>query len=492
MLTQRMIYEFDDFRVDTGHFLLTKNGHGTPITPTVFRILLILLERAGQIVAKEELISFVWPDSFVEEGNLNRNVSTLRKALGEKPSDHKFIETIPKSGYRFVAPVHRIEYRAPTDNGRPAPNGPEHYIAGRDRERQELRRAFELAQQGHGGLVCLSGDVGLGKTALLDAFIGDLGREGIALHVARGRCSEPLTEIEPFMPWIEALGGLTREESVKGIMEKAAPTWHKEITHAGAGHARRMKRELLDFCREVSPIYPLLIIIDDFHWADVDSVDLVAFLASRLESTRTLVVLSYRMTEMKLTRHPFLEVRSDLLSRRVCSEIRLGFLQPADISAYLAREYSDRRLPADYAEFLQARTEGNPLFMRELARANGKGELAESIRIMIQRKIDRVTESDRQLLVTASVQGREFDSAVLAKSLGMTSEEVEEKLRVLDEAHGLIHRIREEELPDGKFSVRYRFVYAFYQEVCYASLAPSRKASLNASLAEAFLTYYGG
>lgn len=489
MFTQRLIYEFDDFRVDTGHFLLTKNGHSTPITPTVFRILVFLLERAGQVVAKSELISFVWPDSYVEEGNLNRNVSTLRKALGEKPSDHKFIETIPKTGYRFVTSVRRIEYQPPTGNGHKILDEVAPRIVGRDSERQELGCAFDQAQQGHGGLVCVSGEVGLGKTALMDIFIDDLGRKGLVFHVARGRCSESLTETEPFMPWIEALGGLAREESVSEFMQKAAPTWHKEINHAGSGQARRMKRELLDFCRQVSPIYPLLIVIDDFHWADVASVDLVAFLATRLESTRTLIVLSYRMTEMKVNRHPFLQVRSDLLSRHACSEIKLGFLGPQHVAAHLELEYPEKQFAPDYADFLHAKTEGNPLFIREGARA--KGELTESIRSMIQRKIDRVTHSDRELLVTASVQGREFDSAVLAKSLGMNSEEVEEKLRVLDEVHGLIQRIREEELPDGKFSVRYRFVYTFYQEVCYASLAPTRKASLNASLAEAFLTHYG-
>jgi DNA-binding winged helix-turn-helix (wHTH) protein len=98
MVTQRRIYEFDDFRVDSGQFLLTKGGHSAPITPTVFRILLTLLERAGEVVSKDDLIKSVWPDSFVEEGNLNRNVSTLRKALGEKPSDHRYIETVPKTG----------------------------------------------------------------------------------------------------------------------------------------------------------------------------------------------------------------------------------------------------------------------------------------------------------------------------------------------------------------------------------------------------------
>src|SRR5215470_6327967 len=114
MLTQRRIYEFDDFRVDTGQFLLMRAGQSTAITPTVFKILLTLLEQAGQIVSKDEMIKCVWPDSFVEEGNLNRNVSTLRKALQERPCDHRYIETIPKTGYRFVAPVRSIEYQPPT------------------------------------------------------------------------------------------------------------------------------------------------------------------------------------------------------------------------------------------------------------------------------------------------------------------------------------------------------------------------------------------
>jgi predicted ATPase len=250
-----------------------------------------------------------------------------------------------------------------------------------------------------------------------------------------------------------------------------------------------MKRELLDFCRQVSPVHPLVIVIDDFHWSDVSSVDLLAFLATRLESTRTLIVVCYRLVEMKLHSHAFVQIRSDLVSRGACKEIQLGFLEPRDVEQYVSLEYPHGGLPPDYAAFLHAKTEGNPLFMREFVRA--PGGMTESLRQMLRRKLDRLDDTNRQLLVTASVQGREFDSAVLARSLELSSADVEETLSVLDEVHGLIQRIREEELPDGKFTVRYRFVYGFYQEVCYESLAPTRKASINASLAEAFLTYYG-
>jgi len=488
-MAQRIIFEFDDFRVDTGQFLLMKDGQPTAITPTVFRILLALLERPGQIVTKDELMKFVWPDSFVEEGNLNRNVSTLRKILNEKPCDHRYIETVPKTGYRFIAPVRSIDYQPPAGIARKAANVNVGHIVGRDHERAELRRAYDLARQGHGGLVCLSGDAGLGKTALLDIFLDDLVQDGQTFHLARGRCSESLTDIEPFMPWIEAFGALAEEQNIEQVMRNAAPTWHREISHSGSGAPRRMKRELSDFCKQISTVHPLVVVIDDFHWADVGSVDLLAFLASRLDSTRTLVILAYRMTEMKISAQPLLQVRSDLLSRGACTEIHLRLLSKEDVDKHLALEYPQAQFPEDYAGFLHAKTEGNPLFIRELVR--GTGQLTDSVRNMIRRKMEGLDDTHRQLLVTASVQGREFDSAVLARSMNLGAQDVEEALNVLAEGHGLIERIREQQLPDGRFTVRYRFVYGFYQETCYESLEPTRKASLNASLAEAFLTYYG-
>lgn len=454
MLNQRLIYEFDDYRVDTGQFLLTKEGLTTPITPTVFRILNILLEHAGQVVTKDEIIRLVWPDCYVEESNLNRNVSTLRQVLGERPRDHKYIETIPKEGYRFVAPVRKMEYQPPTGSARRTLNGAAQQIVGRDNERKDLRHAFELARQGHGGLVCVSGDAGIGKTALIEAFLEDLTRDQAAFHLAEARCSDPLTETEPCIPWIEALGELAREETVNGFMKQSAPNWHREIKHLGSGSARKMKRELHDFCRKVSAIHPLVIVLDDFHWADVNSVDLVAFLSTRLESTRTLIVVCYDMVELKVNNHPFLQVRADLVSRSACSEIKLDLLEPKDVVKHLALEYRNRQFPEDYAGFLHARTDGNPLFIREFVR--GPGELTESIRTLIQRKLDRVN-GGREVLTAASAQGREFDSAILAKSLRMKPEKVEETLRGLAEVHGLIQRIGEEQ---------YRFVYAFYHEVC--------------------------
>jgi DNA-binding winged helix-turn-helix (wHTH) protein len=489
MQTQRRIYEFDDFRVDTGQFILTRRGQARPVSPTAFRILLTLLERAGQSITKEELMKYVWPDCYVEEGNLNRNVSTLRKVLDEKPSDHRYIETIPKIGYRFVAPVRVLDYQRPAGPLRKPLSRTAQPFVGRHEQRAALRQAFEQARQGQGRLVCISADVGLGKTALVEAFVHELHCDGETFHFAQGRSSESFTESEPFLPWIESLGILAEESAIAAIMQKTAPNWYEEIAHIGSGNPQKMKRELLDFCRQVSAVHPLILVIEDFHWADISSVDLLAFLATRLESIRVLVIACYRPAEMNIQNHPFLRLRSDLLSRGTCTEIRLGPLTPADIDDYLAMERVNGEFSADSATLLYGKSEGHPLFLRELLRSPDRTN--DSIRHVIQAKLDRLDDTHRQLLVTASVQGREFDTAVLAATMQINAQDVEEALHELDQIHGLVERIREEELPDGRFRVRYRFVYGVYQEACYASLAPTRKASVSASLAEAFLTYYG-
>ena len=228
-------------------------------------------------------------------------------------------------------------------------------------------------------------------------------------------------------------------------------------------------------------------VLDDFQWADIASVDLLAFLATRLESTRTLLVICYRPAEMRIHNHPFLQLRSDLLGRHLLTEIQPALLQRKDVEKLLESSSRQEQFRNNDAVTLHARSEGNPLFIQELARANG--DLPESIRSVIQTKIDRLQPADRKLLAIASAQGREFDSAVLSRSLGRNTEDVEETLETLDEVHGLIQRIREEELADGRVTVRYRFTYSLYQEICHASLAPTRKASVNASRAEPSLTY---
>src|SRR5262249_19302844 len=157
--------------------------------------------------------------------------------------------------------------------------------------------------------------------------------------------------------------------------------------------------------------------------------------------------------------HPFHHVKLELQGKGVCTELAVDFLGRPDIERYLALAFPGHAFPADFADLVQSRTEGNALFMTDLLRyLRERGVLAElcarwslarqlpdlwqgspgSVRGMIQRKLERLGEEDRRLLTAASVQGNEFDSAVVAGTLAMDPAEVEERLQVLDRVHGLV------------------------------------------------------
>src|SRR6266403_1578183 len=103
--TDSVVYEFDGFRIDAGKRLLWNSREQLALTPKVFDTLFYLVKNAGKTVKKDELMAAIWPETVVEENNLNKNISALRQLLGEKPGEHRFIATVPGTGYKFVAQV---------------------------------------------------------------------------------------------------------------------------------------------------------------------------------------------------------------------------------------------------------------------------------------------------------------------------------------------------------------------------------------------------
>jgi len=138
------IIEFGPFSIDERERMLRRDGQAVPLTPKAVDVLLALLERPGRLITKDELVQRVWPDTFVEEANLPYNIFTLRKALGETADNPEYVETIPKRGYRFKAPVRRLnghrgslggESRGPDQGSRspailPFPEQPTHHFEG--------------------------------------------------------------------------------------------------------------------------------------------------------------------------------------------------------------------------------------------------------------------------------------------------------------------------------------------------------------------------
>jgi predicted ATPase len=241
-------------------------------------------------------------------------------------------------------------------------------------------------------------------------------------------------------------------------------------------------------------------------------VDLLAYLGGKWAGWRVLLVVAYRPSDLLLSRHPFGPVKLELQGRGVCREIALPFLSRADLDRYLALAFPGHQFPEEFAAVIHARTEGNPLFLIDLLRyledrgsliqdqghwvlaqavPDIRGELPESVRGLIQRKLEQLSDSDRRLLMAASVQGHEFDSVVVARVLGLGAAEVEERLGVLERVHALVRVVREQEFPDRTLTLRCAFVHVLYQNALYSSLAPTRKAGWSAAAAQALLDHYG-
>jgi len=408
----------------------------------------------------------------------------------------------------------------------PTLTGPVNAV-GREAEREQLRGAFRSAVGGRGSLVCIAGEAGLGKTTLIESFLADLAADGESFRIGRGRSSERLAGTEAFLPLLEALDNLLHTDPagwVARTMKLLAPTWYAQlvslpedesstgrILESRANSPERMKRELIRFVQELSRGAPLIIFFDDLQWADLSTTDMIAYLASKFEGTRLLIVVAYRPSELQLAKHPFLTIKPDLQTRGVCREIPLGFLAAKEVEQYLAMIFPENRFP-QLAASIYSKTEGNPLFMTDLVRylvdqnviAQESGvwtltqtipeterNLPQSVRGMIQRKIDHLGEEDRRLLRAASVQGIDFDSAVLSKVLGMDPDELEERFESLERVHSFIQLAGEKTMPDGALSSQYRFVHILYQNALYDSLQPTRKRALSGDIAQALLALYG-
>jgi tetratricopeptide (TPR) repeat protein len=419
----------------------------------------------------------------------------------------------------------------------PVPRPRTRHTVGREKAHAELREALASAVAGKGLLMCVPGEPGMGKTTLVEDFLSDLRAGSQACIIARGRCSERLAGTEAYLPWLEALDSLLRGadgqsrtsllgvESIVQTTKRLAPTWYAQamplqpddssverLLAERAASQERLKREFGALLEEVSERRPLVLFFDDLHWADVSTIDLLAYLASKFDSMRVLIIATYRPSDLLLAKHPFLQVRPDLQARGVCREIELEFLSRSEIEKYLALEFPEHRFPAELPALIHSKTEGNPLFMADLVRylrdreviaeEHGRWVLAqslpsierdlpESVRGMIERKIAQLSEEDRRLLVAASVEGYEFDSAIVAKALELDPADVEERLETLERVYALVRFISEREFPGRVLTLRYRFVHVLYQNALYASLRPTRRAQLSATVAEALLGCYG-
>jgi tetratricopeptide (TPR) repeat protein len=402
------------------------------------------------------------------------------------------------------------------------------HTVGRARERETLRASWTAACAGRPSLVSIAGEPGIGKTTLVDDFLGEIKRSGAPCLVGRGRCSETLAMTEAYLPILEALETLVREggEPVQRLLKQLAPTWHLQIAplvlidssaerlrqELRSASQQRVKWEFRAFLQELSCQSPVVLFLDDAHWADPATVDLLAYVGRALGNLRLLILTTCRVSELLLGGNGLASLLLDFQARGVARELQLPFLERIDVERYLDLEFPDHAFPAGFATLIHDKTEGSPLFMvdlladlreRDIISRDGRWRLADdmpaigrqlpaSIRSMIQRRLTHLTEEDLRLLRVASIHGHYFDSLVVAEASQLPVIEVEERLEELERVHSLVRMIEERDLPDRMLTTRYQFVHVLYQNALQGSLTPARRAALSAAVAESLRSHYAG
>lgn len=516
-----------EFAPQTG--ILCKNGRSVALQPQPSKVLSMLISRPGELITREEIQLHVWgKDTFVDfEHNINFAVRQIRAALKDDAEKPRFIETLPRRGYRFIATVKEIAPSSRVLAGSyllPAKGR----SVGRENERAELASAFKSAVAGRGVLVCVAGEPGIGKTTLVHDFLSDLHASGKSFGLAIGRCSQRLAGEEAYLPFLEALESLLGNDGgVARKLRELAPSWYAQLfplsetdpsgaalqAYARAATQERVKRELTAFICEITRQNPLVLFFDDVHWTDASTVDLLAYLGTKFDSTKILVIVAYRPSELLLLKHPLIGVKRDLQARSACREVEVEFLSRGDVERYIALEFPENCFPSEFAGLIHSRTEGNPLFMVDLLRylrdrkviiktdsenwrlaqslPDLSREIPQSLSGVIERKIDQLSERDREVLTAAAVEGYAFDSATLTRALEADSVEIEEILDRLERVHAFVKHVGEDELSGAVPTVRYRFVHVLYQNALDVSLTPTRRAVLSASLAQALEALHG-
>ena len=472
-------------------------------------------------MTKEELIRAVWPSTSGSEALPKGCIRELRRTLGDDRAAPRFIESMGRRGYRFIAPV------AAAARPDPGLRTPGVLLVGREAELGQLQRWQEKALGGERQVVFVTGEPGIGKTTVVDAFLQQVAETG-APWIARGWCSEQYGAGEAYLPVLEALGRLCREtggERVITLLGQHAPRWLVQmpallgdtdleaLQRKVKGATReRMLREMAEAVEALTAEAPLVLVLEDLQWSDYSTLDLISSLAQRREPARLLLIGTYRPADVIVSGHPLKAVKHELQAHGQCEELPLGFLTVAEISRYLAARFPRHRLPAELAQTVHRRTDGNPLFMvnvvqylvaqQLIAEVAGEWRLKarieevavavpESLRQLIAMQIDQLTKEERDVLDAASVAGGEFSAATVAAVLERKIERVEQQCEELARRGQFLGSIGMGGLPDGTVAGRYAFSHTLYQQVLYDRLAAARRMRLHRRIGEYQEVTYG-
>ena len=520
---------FDGYSLDLVNECLWKGSEEIKVRPKAFALLNYLLNHPGQLVTKDELLNAVWPETFVGDAVLKVTVRQLREALDDDPKTPRYIETSHRRGYRFIgelaATKHERQPEAAQDYNSSGAFFVYTGVVGRQQALTRMHRWLQRMLHGERQISFITGEVGIGKTALVDAFARMIPTDK-SIRVGRGQCLEQYGTGEAYLPVLEAIGRLCREaRKVADVVRAHAPMWllqmpslltpseREQLSRGVSGATReRMLREMGDALEALTADVPLVLILEDLHWSDYSTLDLISYLATRRQRAHLMVIGTFRNVELVMSGHPLKAVKQELLAKQLCKELPLDYLTEAAVHDYLSITFPGNRFPSGLAGLIHKRTDGNPLFMVNATNyllesglivlrdntwelrvdiANVELGVPDNIKQMIERHVDHLDVETQRTLEAASVAGVEFSTPALAAGLEEDPRLVEARCNELARQKQYIQECGVQELPNGEVVTRFGFVHALYQNVLYERLPAARRVKLHRLIAERGEEVYG-
>jgi DNA-binding winged helix-turn-helix (wHTH) protein/tetratricopeptide (TPR) repeat protein len=502
------ICRFADYELDRTAYQLRRKGRPVQLERIPLEVLFILADRRGQLVTREEILERVWGKGvFLDTDNaINTAVRKIRHALHDDSDSPRFVATVPAKGYRFVAEIRAPKTsRAAQFRARP-PRG----MVGRERELAALLSGLDDAASRRGRLVLISGEPGVGKTRMADEVAAAADAKRMAILV--GHCSEH-DEAVAYLPFVEILEDFIDRESNPDVLRAALGEQAPELARLipklknilpelpppldlpPAQARRHLFNCFFDFVARIASERSTLMILEDLHWADDSTLSLLDHLSQRLSDLPLMVIGTYRDGEINLTR-PLAKTLEDSFRGRLATRVRLKGL-PRDGVAAMLNSLSGKSAPAVVVGEVFAETEGNPFFVEELFRHleeenllydsagqfRSKLQIAEldappSVRLVVARRLARLSDLTQKMLATAAVIGRFFSFEILQASSDAAADSILECLEEAEKA-GLVFSVAESP------KVRFAFSHELTRQAVIGGLSAARRQRLHFEVAEA-------
>ena len=342
-------------------------------------------------------------------------------------------------------------------------------LIGRTAELNQLSQALSQALHGERQVVFITGEAGIGKTSVLQAFIEQVASTH-SVWIGQGHCIEQYGTGEAYLPMLEALsrfGQAADRSQLVDILNQFAPTWLIQMPALVAPDAmealsrrvmgstlERMLREAAEAVEALTAIQPLMLCLEDLHWSDHATLSLLSYLARRPGRARLVIVGTYRPSDVTVPEHPLPDIVRELRFHQQCEILSLALLTVDHITTYLTRRLGGQAPPRQalpaVAQLLHRQTEGNPLFMLnmtdyliehdQLVTRDGEWAFTESTALLniasglqpfIELRIDQLQAEERELLEVASVAGEEFSVGAVADALGVNIQAIERQCETM-------------------------------------------------------------